>query len=363
MNSTDEGYWTDYNSLQRAKHQLLTSYLNAWFPILAKWNGRVLYIDSHAGRGRHETGHPGSPILALKLLLGHSARNRILAQTECRFIFFENNAENFKSLKEEINSLGDLPDGVGVESYDKDYEAVLVHQIEQLRQKHQLLAPTFAFIDPYGFTLPVKLLNELLAFQRCELLINFMFRYVDMAVMGDADNSQNLGKLFGSDAWINLRSILNHDTRAQTTIDLFSRQLNARHVTHMQMRGKNGALKYVLIHATNNEKGRSKFKEAIWAVTPDGTFTASERHSPNQMVLVTPKPDLEPLKRELQQKFAGNPIRMQQLYKWLVDTMYLDKHLHQAIRELHKANLANYSGYQGKFSFGQNPLIEIKHPN
>lgn len=361
MSSADESYWADYNSLQRAKHQLLTSYLKAWFPILASGNGRVLYIDSHAGRGRHETGHPGSPILALNILLEHSARDRILANTECRFIFFENNPENFDFLNDEINSLGTLPIGIGVDSYDKDYESVLVHQIAQLHQSKQLLAPTFAFIDPYGFTLPMKLLNELLTFQRCELLINFMFRYVDMAVMNTADNSQNLDKLFGSNAWVSFRSIQDHNKRAEAILSLFSSNLQARHVTHLQMKGKNGSLKYVLIHATNNDKGRSKFKEAIWTVTPDGTFVASERHNPNQLVLIKPEPDLEPLKRELQSRFANKPLRMQQLYKWLIDTMYLEKHLHQAIRELHNAGLVTYSGYQGRFGFSKDPLMEFKH--
>ena len=65
MNSTDESYWSDYTGLQHAKHQLLSKYLGGWFPILASANGRVIYIDCYAGRGRHASGHEGSPILAL----------------------------------------------------------------------------------------------------------------------------------------------------------------------------------------------------------------------------------------------------------------------------------------------------------
>ena len=58
-----------------------------WFPILGSWSGRVLYIDCHAGRGRHDAGQEGSPILALRVLLEHSHLNRILNDTEVNFIY------------------------------------------------------------------------------------------------------------------------------------------------------------------------------------------------------------------------------------------------------------------------------------
>ena len=28
-----------------AKHEILEKYLNAWLPIMTRWNGRILYID------------------------------------------------------------------------------------------------------------------------------------------------------------------------------------------------------------------------------------------------------------------------------------------------------------------------------
>lgn len=356
MNTTDEGYWSEYDGLQHAKHQLLTSYLSAWFPILSSWNGRVVYIDSHAGRGRHATGHPGSPILAIQMLLQHRSLSRILANTKCQFVFFEKNPTNFRALKQEIESLGPLPRGITASPVDEDFEAYLRKLVDQIKQSNQTLAPAFAFIDPYGFRLPMDLLNDLLQFPKCELLINFMYRYVDMAIMGSADNEQNLDQLFGSRNWIHLRA-LEQKARARTTIDLFSSQLHARYVTHMQMRGSNGALKYVLFHATNNEKGREKFKEAIWSVTPDGSFSAHERRNPNQMILVEPEPDLDPLRQSLEDHFKGKHVRMKELYDWLIESMYLRKHLHQVINEWRKDGHVTCTEYEGRFAFSQNPVI------
>ena len=42
-----------------AKHVILTSYLQAWFPILAKYNGRIVYYDGFAGPGLYSGGGEG----------------------------------------------------------------------------------------------------------------------------------------------------------------------------------------------------------------------------------------------------------------------------------------------------------------
>jgi hypothetical protein len=36
-----------------AKHQILRKYLDAWFPILATYNKRIVYVDGFAGPGRY----------------------------------------------------------------------------------------------------------------------------------------------------------------------------------------------------------------------------------------------------------------------------------------------------------------------
>ena len=50
----------------RAKHQILQKYLAAWYPILTRWNGRIVYIDGFAGRARYYDGSEGSPQSAAK---------------------------------------------------------------------------------------------------------------------------------------------------------------------------------------------------------------------------------------------------------------------------------------------------------
>lgn len=361
FNSQNEEYWSDYNGLQHAKHQLLKSYLDAWFPILTSWNGRVIYLDTHAGRGRHTSGEVGSPLLAIRLLLEHKSRERILSNSKVVFIFFESNLENFESLKLEISSLGILPQEIIVEPYYKDYETELRILIDYLHGNKLKLAPMLAFIDPFSFKLSMELLNELLAFSGCELVINFMYRYVDMA-MAHPSHAQNLDRLFGTDKWQELRRVSDSKERATKTLNLFANQLNAKYVTHMQMRGANGALKYALIHCSNHKKGKSRIKEAMWKVTPDGSFTAFEKHHPKQMTLINADPDLEPLESALWSEFDGKIVEMKVLYEWLLDTLYLEKHLHKILRELKKQGKIQFKNYSGRFAFNKNPSVNFILP-
>lgn len=358
MGSKDDKYWADYDGLQHAKHQILSDYLGGWFPKLSSWQDRVLYIDCHAGRGRHITGHVGSPILALNILINHSSRSQILASTEVEFIFFEINQTNYDYLCNEVKALGQLPANVAVNAYKNDYESELRKVVAELRSTNNNLAPTFAFVDPYGFTIPMDLLNELLTFPACELLINFMFRYVDMAIQL-SNQTNNMDRLFGCPQWRNLTTIGDSDQRAKAMIDLYSKQLKAKYVTHMYMRGSNRALKYVLFHATNHKSGRQLMKQAIWSVTPDGSFTAYERNSPYQPVLIQLQPDLRPLEDALWKQFAGQQCRMEEIYNWLLDDVFLEKHLRQLLRSYRKQDIIQASGYTGKFAFDKNPLISF----
>ncbi len=211
----DEKYWANYDGLQDAKHRLLKAYLGGWFPILASWQGRVLYIDCHSGRGRHKTGHVGSPILALSLLLDHSHRRNILVNTEVDFYFFEINEANYKLLLEEITSLGPVPSGIKIYPLHEDYETHLLASLQELREKGSQLAPSFAFVDPYGFSLSMDFLNQILSFPTTELLINFMYRYIDMAITHEGQD-ENMDRLFGGEDWRALREIADSTERSES---------------------------------------------------------------------------------------------------------------------------------------------------
>ena len=59
------------------KHLVLKHYMGAWLPIMSRWNGRVLFIDAFAGPGKYSGGEPGSPVIAIRSLTDHRAKNQM----------------------------------------------------------------------------------------------------------------------------------------------------------------------------------------------------------------------------------------------------------------------------------------------
>src|SRR5438034_5479594 len=146
LEEPDAPYWQDYDGLQKTKHQLLARYLDAWFPILsASAAGRLLYVDCHAGRGRHETGDPGSPVLVIERLLRHRLRQQILRRCEVRFHLFEINAKNAARLDAEIRQIGELPPKINIEIHQRDYAEELGRALDSLAVSGNSIAPAFAF--------------------------------------------------------------------------------------------------------------------------------------------------------------------------------------------------------------------------
>lgn len=350
-------YWEEYTNLQYVKHNLLRRYLGGWFPKLSKWRGRVLYVDCHAGRGLHATGQQGSPLIALDTLITHRALPSIIANSEVRFLFIEADEDNKKELEARLALLS-LPEKIHVDVICDEYEEVIQALVNYLTENNLEMAPAFVFVDPYGFTLSMKLLSQLQAFDRCELFVNFMWRFVDMAIANPA-LEESMNSLFGSEDWKKLREIEDVNERCEAAINLFQQGLGARYVSWIRMLGDNQVTKYVLIHATNHQDGRSLMKDAIWNIAPTGGFLARINDNPNQEYLIKPEPNLRPLEVWLWQKYRGHSVRYQEIERELLHIMFLPKHLHEIIRELRNNKKINCSEYGRKFSFRANPLIEF----
>ena len=67
-------------------------------------------------------------------------------------------------------------------------------------------------------------------------------------------------------------------------------------------------------------------------MTPDGSFTANERNSPYQPVLIQAEPDLRTLENALWEQFAGQKVTMKEIYDWLLSETFLEKHIHELLR-------------------------------
>jgi hypothetical protein len=77
------------------KHEILRRYFEAWLPIMARWNGRVVYIDGFAGPGEYSSGEDGSPVVVLKVARDHTYPTK--AELICLFV--EDDVDRCRHLK------------------------------------------------------------------------------------------------------------------------------------------------------------------------------------------------------------------------------------------------------------------------
>jgi three-Cys-motif partner protein len=360
-------YWDQCGPFQRVKHDLIRCYLNGWYPKLGFWAGRVLYVDTHAGRGKYETGDPGSPLVALQTFLDHKSRPALLEKSEFNFLFIERDPENLASLRAELDRLNPLPKRIEVETSESDAFEKLSEIVKDLRGRE--MAPAFLFVDPYGFKIPTRLLAELMRAGRVELFINVMWRELDMLIQQrqapGTSYAQTLDDIFGSGIWRTEITGADVDTRLNQAIPLIARATGAKWWTSaVRMVTGGQATRYLLLHLTNKDDGRDLMKECSWKIFPDGEFVARKSDNPDQPFLFEREPNLEPLRAWVIERLKLRPHRWQQLHDAVRPEWWLKTHVNAVVRELEAAGRITYDLVPGKsaarsFTITANPILRL----
>ena len=152
-----------------AKHRILRKYLDAWLPIMARYNPKLLLIDGFAGPGTCTGGEDGSPKIVLKAFLEHDQRARIETR-ELVYFFIESREGRAEHLSGEVDGMRPFPTNVSAFPMHGEYSEVMEQVLADVSQ----LVPTFAFIDPFGYKdTKFVLTSRILGFPRCEVIVYF----------------------------------------------------------------------------------------------------------------------------------------------------------------------------------------------
>lgn len=356
---TDTGYWSEYSQLQHIKHGLLREYLGGWFPILSRWNGKVVYLDTHAGRGRHRHGQIGSPLVAMQTLLGHTHLGQITQKSSVRFIFIEKYADSANELKAEIEQLGKLPQGIEVTVWESDYEKVLTHICDQLDSGEiAALAPMFMFLDPYSFILPIDKIKKMLSQQKVEVFVNVMWRYISLA-MANPTQISNMNRMFGQGQWEHLAGIRDNDARCDATIRLLCNRVGARHPWVVKMYDRRRVLKYALVYLTNHVKGLRLMKDAAWRLDGAGEFRFLQLDDPNQNTLIAKSPDLRPLEGHLLTVFGKTQFTVEDAKTEVDKTIWRHPHLTAVLKNAIESGRLELANGETRLVLSRNPKISF----
>jgi len=320
-----------------AKHIILRKYLDAWLPIISRYSGRVIYIDGFAGPGMYKGDKEGSPVIALKAVIEHKLRSQMRA--EFKFLFIEQDKKRYDHLNQvlsEIKIPSDLNIEIKVEC--SEFDKKLTEILNSIKSENSTLAPTFVFIDPFGFSgVPFDLIKGIMENEKCEVLITFMYEDIDRWKKLDI-NKSHLDSLFGTEEWQIVNSEnLSSDEKIFSLHNLYKTQLEKdariRFVRSFMMINKFNKLDYFLFFGTNNELGLERMKEAMWKVDETGAFQFSDvTHDPKQSVLFELKPQFSRLKKDILFEFKGKEVSIGDLETFVIQkTAFLRSHIRKNI--------------------------------
>ena len=236
----------------------------------------------------------------------------------------------------------------GGESFETAFGTVL----DSYKNRGLPLPPTFAFIDPFGWSgVPFSMVREIMRHRSCEVLVNFMYEEINR-FLGHPDQERNFDSFFGTPEWREGVRLDDPRSRNRFLHGLYRRQLQgaagAGYVRSFEMRNERDVVDYYLFYATSNILGLKKMKEAMWKVDESGEFTFSDATDPNQDVLFGNEPRLDVLERQLLIHFAGQEVSVEEIERFVLEeTAFRETHYRRVLKPLELA---------------ESPIIEVVDP-
>ena len=296
---------------------------------MSKSKNRIIYLDGFSGPGRYSKGEPGSPIVALTTALEH----RATLTGEIIFFFIDEDKDRIDNLRQEVAKLI-LPKNFKTYIEHGEFEKVIGDAIAELEKNGKNLAPTFAFIDPFGFSgLPFNLVSRILKFSSSEVFINFMVGSINRFIEHPEEKTrEHIVQLFGTTEVSKI--LTSSGNRVMALRDLYQKQLGitADFVRFFEMADDNDRAIYYLFFASNNALGHQKMKEAMWRVDSEGDFKFSDSTDPNQTTLFSAD-HTESLLKRLTKRFGSSSLDVSVIKRYVLnETEFIEKHMRNSLK-------------------------------
>lgn len=322
----------------RAKHEILKRYMQAWMPILGQSRfPEISYIDGFAGPGRYSKGEYGSPIIALRAALEQQKR----INPTISFLFVERDSDRADMLRAVLDGIPTPPQfSVRIEG-GRTFEEVVTEYLDARTGDEQRMPPTFAFIDPFGWSgVPFNLVRRILSYPNCEVLVTFMYEEINRFI-GHPDQGKNFDSFFGTEEWRQIIPVSEPRERNRRLHDLYLNQLRdsagVQYVRSFEMRNDRDVTDYFLFYATNNRLGLEKMKAAMWKVDGSGEFRFSDATNPLQSVFFINEPQFDVLKAQIFDRFQGEETTVAEIEEFVLsDTAFRETHYKGILRQLER---------------------------
>ena len=321
MSDEDSVTW-EIKPHTKAKHEILKRYLEAWFPILSTYSNKIIYLDGFAGPGIYKGGEDGSPIIALQTAVDHVFSPRF---KDIVFFFIEKDKKRADMLEDIIKKrFPTLPKNmryfvVGSAEFAPTFQNIL----DAIEKQGSKIAPTFAFLDPFGYSdVPMTLIARLLKYNKCEVFVTYMAGFIRRFL--DEDKEAALNEFFGTDEWNVCRDITDPTAKLNTLVSLYEQQLKAsgaKYVRSFGMIGEHNQIVYYLVYATKSIKGLDVMKDAMLKVDKSGSYKFSDITGNKQAFLdqFQDEPSWVPnAANAVYQRFKGKTVADSKIYEFII---------------------------------------------
>jgi three-Cys-motif partner protein len=185
----------------KAKHFILKRYLQALAFKVLRFSD-MTYVDGFSGPWRTQSEDFADTSFMIAIDVLRDAQRRIIEQTSSRprigRFFSENDPKVFAQLAAAVSQFHRPDEGFEIKTYCGDFEDAVPEIQAFVGRSFPLI-----FIDPTGWTgYPFDKIRPLFERPKCEVLINFMYDFVNRAVfMRDAKTIASLNPILGGPNW------------------------------------------------------------------------------------------------------------------------------------------------------------------
>jgi three-Cys-motif partner protein len=316
----DQSFFDESRQQSVIKARIVAKYFWVWakviIPTAKKQGNRIAYIDLFAGPGRYKDGTVSTPLKVLEQAIADPDMSQMLVA-----LFNDRDTENARSLESAIAKLPGI-EKLRYKPQVRDQEVGT--EIVQLFSKMKL-APTFFFVDPWGYKgLSLGLINSVLKNWGCDCIFFFNYNRVSMGLPNDAVR-KHMDVLFGAERAEQLREKLaglRPEERETLIVEELSealRGMGGKYVLPFRFRDEAGSrTTHHLIFVSKDFTGYEIMKEIMAKESSDAAqgvasfeySPASEKY-PLLFDLTAPLNDLE---NDLRRRFAGRTLTMEQVY-------------------------------------------------
>lgn len=313
-----------------AKHQMLSTYLQAWFPILCSRFRRsgVTYAEGFAGPGEYLDHSEGSPVIALRQALRPDVTQH---QCPIRVLCIEKRGDRLKHLAALVGEKFPNPSGLlRFHPIEGDCSTDLVPSLVTIGAMD---GPIFANFDGWGVDTPFDIVERIGQCRSSEVLITFetqwFIRFASMDEIAAGD------RVFGNTEWRNVQTQPSPAHKRRFLIDMYLQRLTEAKFPYtltfeLVDEGGHGLL---LVYGTSSDLGVEKMKDAMWKVDPVSGSRFRDPRDPDQMSFDIDRPNFGPLRRELLDVLAAGGRSIAELKRHtLLHTIYRPVHAGQEIR-------------------------------